>query len=56
LDWLDLVDRPLALTAPFYDLSPGLISEFRMGNQRFSSQELYEVGFQRLLSPPKFQL
>jgi len=56
LDWLDRVDSPLALTAPFYDLSPGLIAEFRRGSQRFLSQELYEVGFQRVIKPPRFEL
>jgi len=56
LDWLDLVDSPLALTAPFFDLSPGLIAEFRIGNQRFSPGELYEIGFQRLINSPRFEL
>jgi hypothetical protein len=56
LDWLDLVDSPLALTAPFFELSPGLIAEFRIGNQRFSAGELYEIGFQSLIKPPRFEL
>lgn len=53
-EWLGATEKPLALTAPFADLSPGLIAEMRIGNHRFELAELYEAGFQALTNPPKF--
>ena len=55
-NWLSLVEDPIALTAPFGDLSPGLIAEFRLGQERFTRSDLASVGFQGLLRPPKFEL
>ena len=55
-EWLEAAsDKPLALTAPFADLSPGLVAEMRMGNQRFDQSDLYAAGFQSLISPPRFR-
>jgi hypothetical protein len=56
LDWLDIAHRPLALTAPFYDLSPGLIADLRCGRQAFSGEQLMEIGFHVIASPPKLLL
>jgi hypothetical protein len=54
-EWLEAaIEKPLALTAPFADLSPGLIAEMRIGDHRFEASELYEAGFQALTNPPKF--
>ena len=56
-EWLEAAsDKPLALTAPFADLSPGPIAEMRMGNQRFDQSDLYAAGFQSLTRPPRFRL
>ena len=54
-EWLEAAtEKPLALTALFADLSPGLIAEMRIGNHRFESAELYEAGFQALTNSPRF--
>ena|GEM_PF-867797 len=54
-EWLEAAtERPLALTAPFADLSPGLIAEMRLGDHGFEASELYEAGFQGLTNPPRF--
>lgn len=55
-NWLSLVEEPIALTAPFGDLSPGLIADFRIGRNRFTRGDFASVGFQGLLKPPKFEL
>ena len=55
-EWLEAApDRPLALTAPFDELSPGLIADFRRGSHRFTREELYEAGFVGLIRPPRFE-
>lgn len=54
--WLSLVQDPISLTAPFGDLSPGLIAEFRLGQERFTRSDLESVGFQGLVKPQKFEL
>jgi len=55
-EWLDAApDRPLVLTAPFDELSPGLIADFRRGMHRFTREELQEVGFVGVIRPPRFE-
>ena len=55
-EWLEAAtERPLVLTAPFADLSPGLIAEMRLGDHEFEASELYEAGFEGLTNPPKFE-
>lgn len=56
-DWLaSLSEEPRSLTAPFDDLSPGLIANFRMGREMFDQSDLYAAGFEGLAGgPPKFE-
>lgn len=45
-NWLEhLFEEPLVLRAPFDDLSPGLIAEFRMGREMLSFSDLLSAGF-----------
>ena len=53
--WLSAVSNPLALTAPFDDLSPGLVADLRAGRELLSSSDLYSAGFQALGKPPRFK-
>lgn len=56
-DWLSsLSEEPRSFTAPFDDLSPGLIAEFRIGRERFDSANLHAAGFERFAAgPPRFE-
>ena len=52
-EWLaSLSEEPLSVTAPFDDLSPGLIAEFRSGKERFNSADLHAAGFESLAGAP----
>ena len=57
LEWLSsLSEEPRSFIAPFDDLSPGLIAEFRMGKEMFDESDLFASGFQGLAGgPPKFE-
>jgi hypothetical protein len=57
-DWhASLSEEPRSFTAPFDDLSPGLIDEFRLRREMFEASDLYAAGFQGLAGgPPKFEL
>ena len=56
-DWLSSArEEPLSFTAPFDDLSPGLIAEFRIGKERFNSADLHAAGFESLAGgSPRFE-
>ena len=55
-DWLArLSEEPKSFTAPFDDLSPALIAEFRIGRHLFEAGELHSAGLIGLAGgPPKF--
>ncbi len=54
--WLELVHKPLTLTAPFGDVSPALVAELRAGLDLLDEGSLFAAGFQALLQPPRFKL
>ena len=55
-EWLDAAgEDAVALTIPFGQLSPGIIADFRIGEERFPIAALYAMGFERLIKPPKLK-
>lgn len=56
-EWFaSLSEEPRPFIAPFDDLSPGLIAEFRMGRGKINQSDLYAAGFQGLAGgPPTFE-
>jgi hypothetical protein len=45
---------PVAHSAPFGDISPGLINEFRLGQKLFSDKDLDDAEFRQVENPLKF--